>query len=496
MQAQHTRALLAAARSLTVDPGPRSTARLLEILCKSTGADAAALLVHADHGNGLLDLSTGVGLDERAYDRVLELGDHPRLTTLASTADPIVFAPDDPRPDPWDQLVLDAPQASVHACAGVALRNEDGRLSGLLTLDAVSQGRFGSGVMPLLASFAALTSVALEHRRLGVHARRGAARDRPRLIGRSPTMAALRREIELVAASDLPVMIEGETGVGKELVAEAVHAASGRADAPLVRINCAALPLSLAESELFGHRRGAFTGANRDHRGAFAQADGGTILLDEVGELEPLMQAKLLRVVQTGELPILGDERVRRVDVRILAASNRDLEAEVAAGRFRADLWYRIAGYPLRVPSLRERGADVLALAEHFLEEAGARLGILEAELSAAAERSLLEHPWPGNVRELEHCIARACLRASARSPRVPVRVEPIDLGLTAVQPPAIASDDPRATASLAEAVDELRRSLIERAVAESDGNWAMAARRLQIDRSNLHRMAVRLKLK
>ncbi|PRQ06145.1 nitric oxide reductase transcriptional regulator NorR [Enhygromyxa salina] len=489
MSRSFARNLVAAARCVDGDPGPAAAGRVLGLLREAAGADAAALLT----ANGQqLRVHETTGLLGRARGRQLRVGEHPRLGALLEAASPLVFAPDDPRPDPWDGFLLVDPQATVHACGGAALRGIDGRPRGVLTLDAASAQRFGPEIVGHLASFAALIELALDGDQPGLAPRRTPrARE---LIGESPAMMTLRRELELVAPSNLPVLIEGETGVGKELVAEAIHAASSRAAGPLVRLNCAALPESLAESELFGHRRGAFTGAVASYRGAFARADGGTLLLDEFGELEPRLQAKLLRVLQDGELAMLGEERTRRVDVRVIAASNQDLSQAVSAGRLRADLWYRVAGFRLRVPALRERERDILLFAEYFLDQASARLGLRAASLSPAAQRCVLEYAWPGNVRELEHRVARACLRVAARSV-LPAVVEPADLELDEATPtrPDLTSNEELPAEGLAAAVDDLRRAMIERAVALSDGNWAEAARRLQIDRSNLHRMARRL---
>ena len=230
-------------------------------------------------------------------------------------------------------------------------------------------------------------------------------------------MRALQKDIALVAASDLNVLITGETGTGKELVAQAVHAQSARADRALVSINCAALPDNLVESELFGHVRGAFTGALSERSGKFEQADQGTLFLDEVGELSLPVQAKLLRVLQSGQLQRLGSDREHHVDVRVIAATNRDLAAEVAAGRMRADFFHRLSVYPLRVPALRERDSDVLMLAGFFLEENRSRLGLGGLRLHPAAQSALLAQDWPGNVRELEHLISRGVLRALSRAP-------------------------------------------------------------------------------
>jgi formate hydrogenlyase transcriptional activator len=222
-------------------------------------------------------------------------------------------------------------------------------------------------------------------------------------------LAQVRVRIAQVAVTDSTVLIQGETGTGKELVARAIHAASPRREHPLVAVNCAALPHDLVESELFGHEKGAFTGAVRERRGRFELADGGTLLLDEVGELPPEAQAKLLRVLQEGTLERLGGKTVR-VDVRLIAATNRDLQAQVAAGRFRADLYYRLNVFPIGVPPLRERRADIPLLVQHLAKKAARKLGrSLEAVSPAFIER-VAAHDWPGNVRELENVIERSLI--------------------------------------------------------------------------------------
>jgi anaerobic nitric oxide reductase transcription regulator len=239
----------------------------------------------------------------------------------------------------------------------------------------------------------------------------------------------------------------------------------------------------------------------RERCGKFELADGGTLLLDEVGELPLGVQAKLLRVLQSGQLQRLGSDREHRVDVRVLAATNRDLAAEVRAGRFRADLYHRLGAYPLTVPPLRERGRDVLLLAGGFLEENRVRLGLRGLRLAADAQQALLHQPWPGNVRELEHLLARAALRALAGQmprPRIlTLHAEHLDLapaGGAAADHDAAAL--PSAGTSLRQAVDEVQRRLIEQALARHAGNWAAAARELGQDRGNLQRLARRLGLK
>jgi transcriptional regulator with GAF, ATPase, and Fis domain len=219
-------------------------------------------------------------------------------------------------------------------------------------------------------------------------------------------------QIEMVAPTDATVLVLGETGVGKELVARAIHERSLRHDRPLVKINCTAIPRELFESEFFGHTKGAFSGALRDRIGRFQLADGGTLFLDEIGELPLAMQPKLLRVLQDGEFEPVGIDQTRRVDVRIIAATNRDLKSLVRAGRFREDLYYRLSVFPIEVPPLRERNDDIPVLAKHFLEIACKRFSRSGLHLTAIQIRQLQHYDWPGNVRELQNVIERAVIKS------------------------------------------------------------------------------------
>jgi transcriptional regulator with GAF, ATPase, and Fis domain len=232
------------------------------------------------------------------------------------------------------------------------------------------------------------------------------------LVGQGPALEALARQIDLVAPTDSAVLVLGESGTGKELVAREVHRRSRRAGRPLVKVNCAAVPRELYESEFFGHARGSFTGALRDRVGRFELADGGTLFLDEVGEIPLELQAKLLRVLQEGELERVGEERTRKVDVRIVAATNRDLRTEAEAGRFRHDLYYRLSVFPVELPPLRRRVEDIPMLAEHFLALAARKLGRPKPRLTLANAQQLQQYQWPGNVRELQHVIERAVITA------------------------------------------------------------------------------------
>jgi len=231
-----------------------------------------------------------------------------------------------------------------------------------------------------------------------------------RIVGESPALAAMLARIEAVADTSANVLIIGETGTGKELVAHAIHARSRRADAPLVKVNCASIPHELFESEFFGHAKGAFTGAYRDRVGRFQLADGGTIFLDEVGEIPLELQGKLLRVLQEKEFERVGDDLTRKVDVRVIAATNRDLEQEVEAGNFREDLYYRLSVFPVQVPPLRKRGDDVIQLAVHFLEQVCREFGRRCPNFTQSQVDAMRAYSWPGNIRELKNLIERAVI--------------------------------------------------------------------------------------
>ncbi len=296
------------------------------------------------------------------------------------------------------------------------------------------------------------------------------------LVGDSAPMALLRARLLAVAKSDVPVLILGETGTGKELVARAIHAASPRRGAPFVAENCGAFAEGVLQSELFGHERGAFTGAAGRRRGLFEQADGGTLLLDEVGELSLSTQASLLRVLQEGTLRRVGGERAVRVDVRLLAATHRDLPALVREGRFREDLYYRLRGASLELPPLRARGADLDALVAHFL--GGSRL-----RPTPAAWAALRAWRWPGNVRELRAEVLRWTVFCTDR-----VGVEDLSPELRGHRVEARSAEIEAAPRSLAVVVAEAEQAAIAAAMAASGGNLSQAARILEIDRNTLKR--------
>jgi len=370
-----------------------------------------------------------------------------------------------------------------------------------------------------IAAFAALAAAtlrnvallrALEHSRaqqqeLAQELVRDARRREGELIGNSAPMRKLREEIDIVANTDLAVLITGETGTGKELVARTLHAHSRRSEQALVHVNCAALPEQIAESELFGHVKGAFTGAVSHRAGKFELADGGTLFLDEIGELPLSLQAKLLRALQQGEIQRVGADKLLRVNVRLIAATNRDLEQEVAEGRFRSDLYHRLKVYPITVPALREHKADLDILSSYFLDQARSRLGIKQIGLHPSALQAMYHYDWPGNVRELEHMLMRASLKATRHdSGRPLILAKHLDLLIPNEQrateaithAPHNSPLPAAAVEGLREAVDHYQQQLIRQVLDLHQGNWSAVARQLKTDRANLNRLALRLGIK
>ena len=311
----------------------------------------------------------------------------------------------------------------------------------------------------------------------------GAAPEPSGLLGKSAAMVDLRRAVVQAAAAPFPVLVEGESGTGKELVARSIHACGPRRARAFEAINCAAFTDELLETELFGHARGAFTGAVATRRGLFEEASGGTLFLDEVGELSPRAQAKLLRVLQDGEIRKVGENVARHVDVRIVAATNRQLRGEVHAGRFRSDLLYRLEVIRLDVPPLRARRDDIALLAEHFWERTAQQIGG-RGELAARTLAALAAYDWPGNVRELQNVLAGLAVSAPARG-----RIGPDAL------PPRIAgaSDAPRPT--LEAARREFDRAFVREALSRAGGRRTYAARELGLTRQGLAKLVKRLGL-
>jgi two-component system, NtrC family, nitrogen regulation response regulator NtrX len=345
-------------------------------------------------------------------------------------------------------------------------------------VEATQRGAFDFLEKPLDTDRLLLTvRNALAHPELvGENARlRQAAEDRYAMVGDSPALQVVRELIDKVGPTAARVLITGENGTGKELVARAIHAVSPRRDRPLIEVNCAAIPSELIESELFGHMKGSFTGAFADRAGKFEQADGGTLFLDEVGDMSLSAQAKLLRVLQEGVVTRIGGAKPIQVDVRVLAATNKDLEMEIAESRFREDLLYRLNVVPIEVPPLRERLEDVPALVAHFAELLGASAGVPGKRFAEEAVRRLQTRPWPGNIRELRNAVERALILAPGKVVTAADvdRLLPADLG-------------PKQ--SLENFKSEAEKGFLVQKLREHDWNVTETAKSLQIPRSNLYK--------
>ncbi len=498
-------------------PGELQFQRLVQAICDVLPCDAVSLMqLH----EGELVPVAAMGLAPELIGQRFLPAEHPRLQAILQEREPVRFPADAELPDPFDGwLAIDRERtADVHSCMGCSLY-VDRQLVGVLTLDALAPGRFDDVDDMTVAAFAALAAAtlrnvallrALEHSRaqqqeLAQELVRDARRREGELIGNSLQMRKLCEEIDIVANTDLAVLITGETGTGKELVARTLHAHSRRSEQALVHVNCAALPEQIAESELFGHVKGAFTGAVSHRAGKFELADGGTLFLDEIGELPLSLQAKLLRALQQGEIQRVGADKLLRVNVRLIAATNRDLEQEVAEGRFRSDLYHRLKVYPIAVPPLRAHKTDLDTLSSYFLDQARSRLGLRQIGLHPQALQAMHAYDWPGNVRELEHMLMRASLKATRHKEGRPlILAEHLDLSIPDLltEKADAENERPDITAAvdtqlgLRDAVDEYQHRLIQQVLDAHDGNWSATARQLKVDRANLNRLAQRLGIK
>jgi len=329
---------------------------------------------------------------------------------------------------------------------------------------------------------------AVETRHLRVRARQLALEDSlgVRIVGQSPALARVLEATARVADKDVTVLIRGETGTGKELFATLLHKKSRRADRPLIRCNCASIPHDLAEAQLFGHAKGAFTGAVAAHTGFFVQAHGGTLVLDEIGELPPAVQAKLLRVLQEQEVQPLGSSKVEKVDVRLVASTHRDLAADVKAGRFREDLYYRVAVVELTVPPLRDRPGDIPLLAREFARKYSERFGLGHVvQLQPELVELLAREKWPGNVRQLENTIARLVALATGGLIGPSALNAPIEPAPAESTAPV--STDTEGGPTFKEQVESFERNLLNNAMAAASGNQSAVARRLGMTRASLY---------
>jgi len=478
--------------------------------------DAVVLLKQS---NKILEPIAMQGLVTDALGRRFVVAQHPRLAALVASRYAIRFEHNSPLPDPYDGLLISQPNnaLAVHDCMGISLYL-DNKYWGVLTLDALLPGTFTDNSLIELQRISLFVCAAIRMGQLEQSLsllQQGQEHFNPSvinyksddspIIGQSKAIIEILNELQIVAKSELPVLLLGETGVGKELFARQVHVFSKRNEKPLIYVNCAALPESLAESELFGHVKGAFSGAVGERSGRFEAAHGGTLFLDEVGELPLSIQAKLLRTLQNGEIQQLGSDKYKKVDVRLIAATNRDLRQLINDGLFRTDLYHRLCVYPLLIPALREREKDVIILAGYFLELNRTRLGLRALRLSPESELAIQQYRWPGNVRELEHAISRAAIKllSSGVEKAEIATIEPNMLDLNShlsftINDLNVQNNEttlPHAS-SLKDAVNYIQKKMIIGALNRHQDSWSKAAKELKVDASNLHKMANRLGIK
>ena len=454
---------------------------VLEALARHMGMNYGTLtLLHRDTGQILIEAAHG--LSEGQFRRAkYRLGEGVTGRVIA-TGEPVIVPRKSESPLLLDRTGRGKSPDAAFLCVPIKIGQEvvgalsvdtptkpESELQNDLRLLCIVASMIAQAVKLRRAAFEEQERLAEENRRL-----RGDLGERFRpgnMVGNSHEMREVYQQITQVAPTNATVLICGETGTGKELVAQAIHYNSDRANGPFVRVNCAALPESLVESELFGHVRGAYTGAVRDRKGRFELANGGTLFLDEVGDVPPAIQVKLLRVLQEQEFERVGDTQLIKVNVRVVAATHRDLGAMVANGRFREDLFYRLNVFPIYVPPLRRRRSDIMPLAEHFLQLYARQQRSRARVFSAEARRRLLAYSWPGNVRELENAVERAVLICNSET----IDMQHLPPALQALENESTESDN-----SLAAQVSNLERKLITEALRAAGGNITAAASVLQ----------------
>ena len=486
--------------------------QLLETIRQAVNSDASALLVFKDQK--FIPVATK-GLNEDVLGRRFDIDDHPRLEAIARAGDIVRFPEDSSLPDPYDGLIehFDG-RLDIHSCVGMPLLI-DGNLIGAVTIDAFASRQFDDfpdDDLRVISALAAsgLYSALLKEKLSKLSVFESQPNTEPQvyeqeMIGTSSQIEDLRSQIEAVANIDLSVLVMGETGVGKELVAKSIHQNSSRSTENLVYLNCAALPDSVTESELFGHIKGAFTGAISNRKGKFELADKGTLFLDEIGEISLTLQAKLLRALQYGDIQRVGSDKAIKVNCRIVAATNRNLHKEVTERRFRADLYHRLSVFPIAVPPLRERENDAVLLAGFFAEKFKQKLNLKSVSLGSEVLEKIKSYSWPGNVRELEHVISRALViaKSSEDSGQIHLTASHLMLPNNTLQRGSSESEQEPLSATsyefsqgLKHVTDSFQRKVIEECYNKNGQNWAATARELKVDNGNLHRLAKRLALK
>ncbi|MDR9828269.1 nitric oxide reductase transcriptional regulator NorR [Vibrio sp. FNV 38] len=490
--------------------------RLLATIRSMLSCDASALLLYKDQNFIPLAIN---GLSADVLGRRFTIERHPRFEAIARAGDVVRFPVSSDLPDPYDGLIPNHEgNLEVHACIGLPLMHDE-RLIGAITIDAFDPQQFDDfddhslRLISALASNSLHTALLMEEleqystAQIKTNSAQTLSAVNQDMIGQSEPMLELKSHIAAIANTDLSVLIMGETGVGKELVAQSVFAQSQRSDQPFVYLNCAALPESVAESELFGHVKGAFTGAISHRKGKFELANHGTLFLDEVGELSLGLQAKLLRALQYGDIQRVGDDNNIKVDVRIIAATNRVMHEEVKVGKFRADLYHRLSVFPVFVPPLRDRGNDIVLLAGFFAERCQHKLNVSSIQLHSELLNHLISQPWEGNVRELEHAINRAAVvaRAQSNASHLVLNKQHFQLNTEYTSKADASAKGQQANdlgdnfddaMPLKEAMELFQLKFVERAYLANNKRLSETAKQLGVFPANLHRLMKRLNLK
>ncbi len=410
--------------SIPIDVQPQ---RVLDLILQSLeellNFELAVILKLDENEQLKVEKAVGSLVNDSLKTFTIDLRKRRDLADILSHSSPYLYSTDVPHVDTYDEI-LDLPDS--HSCMVVPLYIKE-NLIGMMTLDNRVCGAFSPGIVSFVGTISRLiavimaqsdTSKLLISQKNNLTAERNfllrSDREKFRnMLGNSPRWQSVIEQVRTVAASDLPVLIQGETGTGKEMVARTIHDLSTRSDRPFITLNCSALNASIAESELFGHEKGAFTSAVLKRKGRFDLADGGTLFLDEIADLPAEIQPKILRTLQEGTFERLGGEKTLKTDVRIIAASNKDLRNQVSTGLFREDLYYRLGVFPIFLPPLRDRDDDVIILAQTFLEQLEKKNNYSLHSLTTEAIKSLINYSWPGNVRELQNIIRRSALVSS-----------------------------------------------------------------------------------
>lgn len=451
--------------------------KILEIALNTVNAQRGYILMTDQNDPGSLQVRVAQNIDSQAIPSVTSFSRSVVDAAMSSGETVISYNPLDDERFQASSSILDQ---KIVAAACLPLRIKTRRLGAIYIDSTESRGKFRPEIEPFLNAFAHQAAIAIENAqmydRLRAENRQlrraiAAVSDFGGIIGKSKPLMRVLEIVRSVMDTQTTVLVLGESGTGKELVARALHYNSSNRDRPFVALFCGALPESLLESELFGHKQGAFTGATRDKKGLFEEAEGGTIFLDEIGDISPKIQALLLRVLQEREIRRVGETRVRKINVRVIAATNKNLLEEVKAGRFREDLYYRLNVISIHMPPLRERGHDIILLAQHFLDRFAKETNRQVVGFTQEALDSMLAYDWPGNVREMENTIERAVLLTKNEY------LTPEDLGLDRLEQPM----------AEAQTLREFERRFVERVLAKHNGNITETAKALGVSRRWLH---------